>query len=186
MKAALGVLALVLNIVGYVPYIRDILKGIVRPQRITWGIWTILTSVTAVNQIANGGGFSSLFFVSTTLLVTTTFVLSIKHGVGGATRLDRACLLLAVVLFGYWALAIDTYASTFVAVIIDIVAFTPTLIKTYKMPQTETYPQWALAGIGGVLTLMAVPKLELVLIIYPLYIAIANLLIVTTKFVREK
>src|SRR5258706_5365250 len=102
MQIILGVLAGVLNVVGYIPYIRDILRGIVKPQRITWGIWTILTSITAVNQIANDGGYSSLFFVSTALLVSITFLLSFKHGFGGASRIDIACLVLAVILLIYW------------------------------------------------------------------------------------
>ena len=73
MQIILGVFASILNILGYIPYIRDIVRGVVKPQRITWGIWTILTTVAAVNQVLNDGGYSSLFFVSTAILVAITF-----------------------------------------------------------------------------------------------------------------
>lgn len=186
MKLWLGVMALVLNIAGYVPYIRDILRGIVKPQRITWGIWTILTTIAAVNQIKNGGGFSSYFFVSTCVLVAATFLLSLKFGMGGASRLDKVCLGLALALFVYWATVHDTRLSTLIAVIIDGIGALPTVVKTYHHPQTETYPQWVLAGIGGLLTMLAVPRLDWVLLVYPAYVFVMNGAIVGTKYLRDK
>jgi len=185
MRLTLAILALVLNIIGYIPYIRDIIRGIVKPQRITWGIWTILTTITAVNQIVNKGGYSSLFFVSTTILVTFTFLLSIKYGTGGGSRLDFVSLVLATLLFTYWVAIHDTRLSTVIAILIDSIAAALTVIKTYHYPETETYPQWVLAGIGGALTLFAVPRLDWALLAYPAYIALANGVIVTTKFTRE-
>ncbi|HSX05623.1 MAG TPA: hypothetical protein VLF69_04100 [Candidatus Saccharimonadales bacterium] len=185
MKLALGILALVLNIIGYVPYIRDILRGKVKPQRITWGIWTILTTIAAVNQVKNGGGWSSLFFISTVLLVATTFMLSIKRGMGGASKLDMICLAAAIVLFGYWATVHNTRLSTLVAVFIDGVGAIPTVVKTFHKPETESYPQWVLAGIGGLCTMLAVTKPDWALLIYPAYVFVMNGVIVGVKFWRE-
>ena len=186
MRAIVGVIALMLNVLGYIPYIRDIFKGIVKPHRMTWGIWTILTTITAVNQIANHGGYSSLFFISTTVLVTTTFILSLKFGVGGFSKIDLTCLLFATLLLIYWVGLKDTRISTLIAVNIDVIGFLPTLIKTYKHPETETYPQWLLAGIAGLLTTLIVPKLDWAIIIYPAYIFIFNFIIVSIKFLRER
>lgn len=186
MKALLGIVALVLNLVGFFPYIREIIKGVVKPQRTTWGIWTILTTIAAVNQIHNGGGFSSLFFVSSAMLVTTTFLLSLKRGQGGASKVDIVCLVLAIGLFAYWAIVKDTRVSTLIAVSIDSIALIPTLLKTYRQPGTEIYTQWVLAGIGGLFSLLAAPSFDWALIIYPLYIFVANAAVVTIKFSREK
>lgn len=165
MKLTLGILALVLNAIGFIPYIRDILRGKVKPQRITWGIWTILTTIAAVNQVQNGGGWSSLFFISTVFLVATTFLLSLKRGMGGASKLDMICLAAAIVLFGYWATLHNTRISTLVAVIIDGIGAIPTVIKTYHRPDTESYPQWVLAGIGGLCTTLAVARVDWALIV---------------------
>lgn len=186
MRLFLGVLAVLLNSIGYYPYVRDILRGKVKPQRMTWGIWTILASIIAVNQIVNEGGWSSLFFVSTSILVLTTFLLSLKYGIGGFEKLDIICCIFAFALFIYWATQKDTRISTLIAVNIDLIAVIPTIIKTFKLPDTESYPQWMLAGIGGLLSLLAVPKLDWVLLIYPAYIFVANYIIVGTKYFRER
>lgn len=186
MQLTVGFLALVLNFIGYIPYIRDILRKKVKPHRITWGIWTILTTIAAFNQVSNGGGYSSLFFISTALLVTIVFVLSFHYGMGGASKIDRLCLILAILLLIYWIMVQETRLSTVVAVIIDGLAAIPTIIKTYRQPETESYPQWILAGIAGVLTMIAVPRFDWILIIYPLYIVLMNGAIVGVKYIRER
>lgn len=186
MQLLLGSLAGLLNLVGYVPYIKDILKKKVKPHRITWGIWTILTTIAAFNQVSNQGGYSSLFFISTALLVGITFVLSLLFGVGGASKIDRICLVLALLLLAYWLTVQETRISTLLAVIIDGIGLIPTIIKTFKNPETETYIQWSLAGIAGLLTVLAVPRLDWALIIYPLYVILANGSIVATKYLRER
>ncbi len=185
MQFFLGAASLVLNVVGYVPYIRDILRGIVKPQRITWGIWTILVSVTAANQVLNNGGWSSLFVASTAVLVATTFILSFRFGMGGSSRVDRWCLVLAGVLIVYWLATQDTRFSTLIAVCIDAIGAVPTLIKTYHHPETEAYTQWVMSAIAGVCSIAAVSRWDWVLFIYPAYVAVMNGAIVATKYCRE-
>ena len=186
MQFTFGLIALLLNFIGYIPYIRDIIGNKVKPHRITWGIWLILTSVAAINQVLNQGGYSSLFFISTTFLVATVFVLSFKHGMGGATRIDRICLILSILLLIYWVTIRDTRLSTVFAVIIDGIGALPTAIKTYHHPDTETYIQWVLAGIAGLITMIAIPRFDWVLIIYPFYVFVMNAAIVVIKYLSEK
>lgn len=185
-RLVIGITATLLNIAGYVPYIRDILRGRVKPQRVTWGIWTVLTSIAAYNQVVNGGGWSSLFFISTTLLVVITFVLSLKYGVGGASRLDMISLFLSGGLLLYWVISRETRYSTLLAVVIDGIGATPTIVKTRRSPGTETYPQWVLAAIGGLLTVFAVETGDWVLVVYPVYIFVFNSIIVATKYFTER
>ena len=186
MQAILGFAALILNLVGYIPYIRDIFRKIVKPHPYTWAIWTILTIIAAFNQVKNGGGYSSLFFISTAVLVGIVFILSFRFGMGGASKIDRLCLVLAAILLIYWLTSKDTHLSTVIAVIIDGIGAVPTLIKVYHHPKSETYIQWILAGIGGLLTVFAVPRLEWILLIYPLYVFIMNAAIVSVKYFQER
>jgi hypothetical protein len=186
MQILFGFTALILNLIGYIPYIRDIFRKIVKPHPFTWAIWTILTTIAAFNQVRNDGGYSSLFFISTAILVGFVFLLSFRYGMGGASNIDRLCLVLAGILLIYWLTTKDTHLSTVYAVIIDGIGAIPTLIKTYHHPKSETYIQWTLAGIGGLFTMVSVPRLDWILLIYPLYVFIMNAAIVITKYLREK
>ncbi|HEX3081770.1 MAG TPA: hypothetical protein VHQ86_00810, partial [Candidatus Saccharimonadia bacterium] len=165
---AFGILAVILNAIGYVPYIRGILTGAVRPQRVTWGIWTILTTVASVNQIINGGGWSTLFFGSTTILVMIVFALSLtRRGIGGASAFDRAVLASSLILTVFWVSARDTHLSTYIAVAIDGVGALPTIVKAFRRPHTELYLQWVLAAVAGACSFAAVTRPATVLYVYP-------------------
>ncbi|HMS24159.1 MAG TPA: hypothetical protein PKB15_00475 [Acidimicrobiia bacterium] len=181
-----GVIGLVLNCIGYAPYIRGIFAGTVKPQRITWGIWTILVGIPFINQVHNGGGYSSYFFGSVTVLTTVVFVLSITRGVGGRSGFDVIVLIAAVILFIVWALTRDTRITTIIAVTIDGVAALPTLVKAYKYPQTEVYLQWVLAACGGFFGMLALPRVNYILLIYPVYVITMNSSIAISKFFGER
>lgn len=185
MKAVFGILAVLINLIGYIPYIKDIVAQKIKPQRVTWGVWTILTTIAFSNQVINGGGWSAWFLGSTALLVTITFVLSIRNGVGGSSKLDKVALIFAGVLLIYWLTVHDTRLSTILAIIIDAIGATPTLIKAYKKPKTESYPQWVMAAIAGVFSLLAIAKADFILAAFPLYVILMNSLIVSAKYSAE-
>lgn len=178
-----GLGAVILNFAGYVPYIKAILAGVVKPQRVTWGIWTILTTIAFVNQVLNNGGYSALFFGSTVGLVGIVFLLSLVRGVGGASRFDIMILSMSLVLLVFWVIFRESYYSTLFAIAIDAFGAIPTLIKAYKQPQTEVFLQWILSALGGFLSLFAVPQITFILIVYPLYVVVMNGLIVVTKYI---
>ncbi|MDB5164436.1 MAG: hypothetical protein JWL89_62 [Candidatus Saccharibacteria bacterium] len=182
MKALFGWLAAILNLLATWPYIRDILRGMVKPHAYSWAIWWVLVLITSFNQIQNKGGWSSLFLVSGAVAVTLIFILSLKYGFGNASRLDKVCLALAGVLVVYWITVHDTRLSTLMAVFIDAIGAIPTIIKTYKHPDTETYAPWVISSAATLAALLAVPRLDWVLIIYPIYIFVMNGTIISTKY----
>lgn len=178
-----GVAALIVNCIGYIPYFRGILRGEVKPQRITWGIWSILASINFVNQVINGGGWSLLFFGSTTILVLAVFCLSFKYGVGGSAISDKIVLVLAFLLLILWIATGDTVKSTYIAITIDMIGALPTIFKAYKKPETEAYLQWIMAAAAGALSLVAVGANQaVVLYAYPVYIIVFDSIIVFSKY----
>ena len=185
MKPFFGVLAAVINLAGYIPYSHDIFRGKVKPQRVTWGIWSILTTIAFFNLLANGGGFSSIFFGTIAGMVLLTFGLSFKYGVGGSSRFDKSLLTLSMILFLYWLFLGDRHYSTYIALTIDSIGALPTLLKTATHPNTETYPQWTLAAIGAVFSIAALGNYALIALVYPLYVLLMNLLVVSTKWTAE-
>jgi hypothetical protein len=183
----LGIASVALNAAGYYPYIGGILRGNVKPQRITWGIWTILTTIAFVNQVINGGGYSTFFFGSTALLVLIVFILSIKRGIGGRSNFDITVLIASFALFVLWAVTKDTRTTTLIAVAIDFVGALPTVYKTFMKPETEVYLQWILAAVSGFLAMLAIGgSRDYILFAYPFYVVVMNSVIVLAKFAGTK
>jgi len=51
-KIIIGVIAIVLTFIGYIPYIRDIFKKKTTPHIFTWFIWTLAVGITYGLQVA--------------------------------------------------------------------------------------------------------------------------------------
>src|ERR1044072_3798045 len=56
MKAVIGVIAVVLTFIAYIPYYRDILNGKTRPHIYSWSLWGLLTILLVALQIKGGAG----------------------------------------------------------------------------------------------------------------------------------
>jgi len=55
-KAILSDVAIALTLLAFYPYIRDILKGVVKPHVFSWIIWSSTTLIVFLTQLQAGGG----------------------------------------------------------------------------------------------------------------------------------
>ena len=138
MKEILAVIAALLAVAGNLPYLWDILKGKVRPHPYTWLVWTIVSCIIFFGQVAKGAGIGALPTAASEIFTLIIFLFSLKYGFKKITKTDT--LFLAAALLGLipWLLTRDPTVSVVIAVAIDLVAFGPTLRKTWQYPKTET------------------------------------------------
>ena len=68
----IGIIAIVIGFIGYVPYLYDMFSGKTKPHLFTWIIWVILEFTSFGIQIKNGAGAGSwvtLFSASIAFIV---------------------------------------------------------------------------------------------------------------------
>ncbi|HKU18198.1 MAG TPA: hypothetical protein VJP80_02895 [Candidatus Saccharimonadales bacterium] len=167
-----GLGAGVVGAIGYIPYIRDTLRHKTRPDRASWLIWTAEYAVLFSAQAAKGAT-NSLWLPGLQLAgVVIVAALSIKHGEGRFTA--RSCLLLGLVALGLlaWYCTSNALLALLISLAVETSGLVLTMIKTYKDPASETMSMWVLAGIGGVLGIVAVGSTaNYALYIYPIFLA---------------
>ncbi|HET9721679.1 MAG TPA: hypothetical protein VFP32_01465, partial [Candidatus Saccharimonadales bacterium] len=56
MKQALGLIAVLLALIAYIPYVRDVLKEKTKPHIYSWFIWGALSLLIAALQFKKGAG----------------------------------------------------------------------------------------------------------------------------------
>lgn len=174
MQEILGAASGLLIAFSCIPYIRDILLHKTKPQRATWFIWAILLTIAFFAQIAKGGTWSLITTGVDWLGVVVIFVLSIKHGMGGTTKLNKMALAGAGVGLVLWYFTNEPLFALIVTILIDFIAGMLTIVKTYRQPETETFVAYMICGTGGLLGAIAVGKLNFSLIVFPLWICLFN------------
>ena len=145
----LGVLAVLVGIADTIPYVRDIRRGVTRPHRGTWLIWSTLTIVVVLSQHADGASWSVLMAASQALLTTLIFVLSIRRGEGCLCAGEWLMISVASVgVFG-WIVADEPVIATGCVVLADLMGAALMAPKAYRDPHSETLSTFALASLGG-------------------------------------
>ena len=131
MKEAFGILAALVAIVAYIPYLRGIRTGAVQPHPYTWLISALVSGIILAGQIADGAGAGAIPTATSEVFTLIIFVLSLKYGMRHITKIDTVFLLLAFGSIVPWLLTKDPTLSVVFAVAIDLIAFVPT-IRNWK------------------------------------------------------
>jgi hypothetical protein len=174
-KEILVVIAGGIALGGYVPYTVDILKGRVRPARSARIMFVCLLMVTILQQLSVQSGSLIAFTGGECIGSVAILALAIKHGVGGFARLDLACYGLLVVDLVVWLVTGNALIALHLSVLADLIAFTPTLVKTWHHPKSET-PLFFMTGIvAPILNIIATGRFSYAVLLFPCYLALANL-----------
>lgn len=166
-----GVLSAVFSVGAFVPYILDTWRGTTRPERATWFIWSILSSLSfATNSYA--GAVDSLWFVGaqagSTVLI---FILSLRHGVGGLVKKeDRRVLVAAAFGILLWAMNDNPIWALGISIGVSFLGATVTIAKAYRAPDSETLSTWLISVLAAGLGVVSVGGTDPILLAYPLYL----------------
>lgn len=182
MAEIFAILSGLILLAGAPPYLIDIFKGKTKPERATWFIWSVLGNIALISQISLHGGWSLVFVGLDGLGSTLVFLLSLKYGVGGWTRLDKAALVIAAV--GVIISIADHRPAVALAgvVLADLAGVVLTIKKTFAAPESETAITWFFVGTASLLGALSVGKIQPDLLIYPVYLTVANYSVLIAKY----
>lgn len=137
-KTILVASATLLAIIGNVPYLRDVIRHKIEPHAYTWMVWSIVSMIVFFGQVAKGAGIAALATGASEIFTIIIFIFSLRYGFRHVTRIDTVFLIIALLGLVPWMLTHDPTISVIIAVSIDLIAFMPTLRKTWQHPETET------------------------------------------------
>ena len=187
LKEILASIAALLAIAGNLPYLWDILRARVRPHAYTWFVWTVVTGIVFFGQVAKGAGIGALPTAASELFTLIIFLLSLKYGFKGITKVDTIFLVLALLGIGLWILTDDPTWSVIIAVGIDLIAFVPTLRKTWTYPSTETPILYSSNVLRHILALFSLQTYNIATTLHSIAMIITNsLMALFILFRKEK
>jgi uncharacterized protein with PQ loop repeat len=167
----IGIIAGILAIGGYIPYIISIIRGTTKPNRATWFIWTVVGGLLAFSYMAEGDQNSIWLPLGYFFGPLIAALLSLKYGYAHWTRLDTYCITAALLSIIPWILLEDATATLIINVAIDIFGALPTVVKTYYEPETEDLTAWSIFLVANTLQLFAISMWNIAAI-YPIYLFI--------------
>ena len=156
MQNLLNVVAGVLFVVAFVPYIRSIVNGQTKPTKASWLIWASMDSVLFTGMLAKHAVNGQI--VGAICGAWTVFFLALKYGVPGWTKIDKICMggtLLAVVL---WKLSGNATIGILTSLISGLLGSIPTFVSVWQDPSRENKTAWTIYWLSCLCAICAVPK----------------------------
>lgn len=187
LKELFTVLGLLLTLVAFIPYLRDILRNRIRPHVFSWVIWGLTTFVAFLAQISAGAGIGALPIGLSGLLTIAVAVLAyLKRADLRITRLDWVFFLAALSALPLWFFTADPTAAIVVLTTVDMLGFGPTLRKVWQQPHTESIPFYSLFLFRSLLVVGAVSEFSLATVLFPAAVAAACTLVIMIILVRRR
>ncbi len=173
-KPILASIATVMAIAGNVPYLSDVLKKKIQPHPYTWFVWSIVSMVTFFGQLAKGAGVGVIPTGVAEFFTVIIFFASLRYGFKNIKKIDTYFLIIALLGIIPWILTKDPTVSVIIVVAIDLIAFIPTLRKTWVQPTTESSWLYRMNVARHALTLGALQAYNVVTMLHSVAMIITN------------
>ena len=173
-------LAMFLSLLGVAGYIRDTLRGVTTPNRVTWGLWAlegVLAFAIEIKQhVGLAAGMTLMLGLGPILVVVASF--RHHHGVWRLTTFDIVCGAISLAGIIFWAL-VDAPTTALVSfVVADQVAALPTVRKSWLAPETETWWAFAMGSLNTGITLATLHEITTAGALFPGVIMVTDALLV--------
>lgn len=173
-KLIFAIITIIITVIAYIPYFRDIFRRQTKPHLYTWLIWAITQGTASFASLYGGGKFGAISLFAGATIVFIIFLLSFKYGTKNITKSDTFVLILALLAIVIWWQLKNPLISVIMVSLIDGLGYIPTIRKTLKDPLSETTLFWLLMALGCITIILSSAQYNLLTITYPAVLAVAN------------
>ncbi len=167
--------AALLSFAAFFFYLRDMLVRETRPQRASWLIWSVLSSIACATQVAEGATGSLIYVIMNCTGTLIVFCYALRRGVGSILY-GKDVLILGVAAcgLGLWTFTETSAWALAITCGISLLAGAVTCVKALAAPQTETPSYWVLSFAAACAAIGSIGDLNPILLAYPAYLFVLN------------
>lgn len=172
--------------VGSIAYLIDTVKGKVKPNRVSFLLWSVAPQIAFAAMLQKGVGLEALMTLSVGVLPLIIFIGSFvnKEAEWKLTKFDLLCGFLSVVGLILWLILKEGNVAILFSLIADGLAALPTIVKSYQYPETEASWPWIATAFGVVLTMLTLDTFTFANSAFNMYILVVNTIIFSLIYFR--
>jgi len=173
----LGLIAQFIFAIAILPYIISIFRETVKPNRISWFIWSIIGFAFWIITPPTADEVTKMMTVIFMVNPSIVFILTLFKGESTKPdTMEKFSLMIGVSAILVWYFYKDDAGllPISLAIFADFCALLPTLRFVFTSPAEEKPLAWILFFIGSFLAVFAIEEYNLQNVLLPLYIAIGS------------
>lgn len=181
------ILGAILSLIGSSGYAYDTFRGLTKPNRITWFLWASAPLIAFFAELSEGVGIHSLMtfmvgFGPAIVLVASFFN---RKSYWEITKFDMICGALSVLGLILWFITRTGNIAILFAIFADGLAALPTVRKSIKNPESESWNVFFFASLNAAITLLAIKEWNFANYAFPIYIFVICVLLFVLIFRKQ-
>ncbi|MDE1810994.1 MAG: hypothetical protein KGH66_03060 [Candidatus Micrarchaeota archaeon] len=163
-------------------------KGKVKPNRVSWGMWSVAPTIATLAAISKGVGWAVLpVFMSgfqPFLIFVSSFL--IKNSYWKLSKFDYGCGILSILSLILWGVTRSPDVAILFAIASDGFAVIPTVVKAWNHPGTEDVSPFLSGEFNTITAFFAITSWSFAAVAFPTYLTIANLFLIGSILLRRR
>ena len=177
----LGAIAQLILAISILPYTVSIFRETVKPNRISWFIWSIIGFAFWLITPSTADEVTKMLTVIFMVNPTIIFILTLFKGENiKPDNLEKFSLIIGLSSIIVWYVFKDNSGifPITIAIIADFCALIPTLRFVFSSPDEETPLAWIFFFLGSLISVIAIQDHSLQSMLLPVYMTIGSFLVV--------
>lgn len=164
------------QLVGIYSYIKETLRGNTKPNRVTWLMWSIAPLIGTAAALSKGVRWAVLPVFMSGFAPLLVFIASFinKKSYWRLEPFDYACGLCSFLALALWGITREPLIAIIFAIASDGFAAIPTIIKSWKHPETETVAAYTTGAFNALTSFFAIKIWAIAEFAFPIYLIFIN------------
>jgi hypothetical protein len=160
-------------------YIRSMFKGQTMPNRVTWLMWSVAPFLATAAALSMGTDWAVIpvFMAGFGPFLIFSASFFSKKAYWKLTRFDYICGAISAVAIALWYLTSNPTLAIMLSIAADALAGTPTCIKAYHNPETESVWPYLVGMLVPVTSFLVAGIWSFAELAFPTYLIIVNILL---------
>lgn len=165
---------------GAFDYIRDTIKGETQPNRVTWLMWSVAPLIGTAAALSEGVGWATLpvFMAGFCPFLVLLSSFHNPKAYWKSTLFDYLCGLFSVLALVLWGITRDPMVAIVFAIMSDGFAAVPTLIKSWRYPESETVTPFTTGLFASLTSFFAIKLWTAPEVAFPAYLVVMNTMLI--------
>ncbi len=173
----LVIVSIIISLVGSISYIRDTIKGITKPNRVSWSMWAIaplIGTAAALSAKADPWATTRIFLAGFMPLIIFIASFFNKQSYWKISAFDITCGAFSLGALIVWLFVHQPVYAILLAAIGDGFAALPTIRKAWLYPETESGLVFAMSLLAVLLVLPSITVWNVQNTAFQLYLIAVN------------
>lgn len=176
----LVIVGAVVQLFGIASYMRETIRGNTKPNRVSWLMWSVAPIIATVAAVSGGVRWAILPVFMSGFAPLLVFLVSFlnKDSYWKLEKFDYLCGLFSILALILWGITKEPLVAILFSLLSDAFAAIPTIIKSWRFPETETVSAYSTGVFNAATSFFAIKTWGFLEVTFPVYLVLLNLLIV--------